>query len=188
LPLFLWAAVGAGSLLFVWTDVHAIEAQLTVWILCVGMFLNVYSGMANSVAVGIGKPGIEMRRSLIAGVLNVVLSIVLILVLGFPGAPLGTALALTAGSIYLIGSLHTHFDRSIYQLFRPLVAPLLTAVPAGMTAWFVLGFAGDDRFHNALALAGAALAIGLIFLLSGIRTGIFTREFMRSVRNPAVDE
>ena len=188
LPVFLWAAVGAGALLFVWADVSAVEAQWTVWILCAGMFLNVYSGMANSVAVGIGKPEIEMRRSLIAGILNVILSITLLLLLGFAGAPLGTALALAAGSIYLIGSLHAHFGRSLHLSFKPLVGPLLTAVPAGVVAWFVLGFAGDSRFSSALGLAGAALAIGFIFLVTGRCCGIFTGEFLRSVRNPTGNE
>ena len=185
LPAFLWAAVGAGPLLIAWAGVRAPEAELTVWILCAGMFLNVYSGMANSVAVGIGKPEIEMRRSLLAGMLNAVLSAGLILSIGFAGAPLGTALALAAGSVYLIGSLHTHFGRALHLLFTPLLAPLLTAVPAGLAAWAILGLAGDGRVENVLALAGAALAIGLIFPLAGRRHGVFTREFLRSVRDPA---
>ncbi len=184
LPIFLWAGVGAGPLLFVWADVRAIEAQLTVWILCAGMFLSVYSGMAKSVAVGIGKPETEMYSSLIAGVLNVVLSVVLLLLLGFAGAPLGTAIAFAAGSAYLITSLHTHFSRSLYLLVRPLIGPLLTAVPAGFVAWFIAGLAGNSFFGSVIGLVGSALAVGLIFMGTGIRAGIFTREFMRSVRNP----
>jgi O-antigen/teichoic acid export membrane protein len=188
LPLFLWTALGAGSVLLVWTDVQSIEAHMTVWILCVGMFFNVYSGMANSVALGIGKPEIEMRRSLIAGGLNVVLSLVLLWWLGFAGAPLGTSLALMAGSGYLIGALHRHFGRSLQQLFAPLVGPLLTAVPAGIAAWFILAMAGESLFGHLAGLAGAALAIGLIFLVSGSRAGVFTQDFLRSVRNPAAND
>ena len=186
-PLFLWAAIGAGPLLFAWAGVVAIEAQLTVWILCAGMFVNVYSGMANSVAIGIGKPELEMRRSLIAGALNILLSCGLIMWLGFPGAPLGTALALIAGTFYLMASLHLNLGRSVHLLFTPLLAPLLTAIPAAFAAWVILRFAADGLVANLAGLAAAAVVIALIFALAGRRCGVFTRDFLHSVRNPASD-
>src|SRR5207302_56176 len=125
----LQVAHAAHLILLAWTGVDAPEARLAVWVLALGYYLNLVSGMANSVAVGIGKPELEMRRSLLAGSANLLLSAALIPLVGFAGAPLGTTLALGGGSWYLIRAFNAEFGRpfaTILDLFR---VPLLTAVP-----------------------------------------------------------
>ena len=184
MPIFIWVAVGAGPLLFAWAGVTAIEAQITVWILAFGYFVNVCSGMAYNIVVGIGKPELEMRRSMLAGFLNVSLSVGLIYLIGFPGAPVGTALALTAGSLYLFWTVQSHFNRPFCSAIRPLLPALPPALPAGIGAYLILTFAGPGRLEVIVSVIMASIFIGGIYLLAGMRFGIFSREFFESVRNP----
>ncbi|MFC1559017.1 oligosaccharide flippase family protein [Gemmatimonadota bacterium] len=184
IPIFLWIVIGAEPLLFAWAGTTAIEARLTVWILSAGVFLGVYSGMANTVSVGLGKPEIDMRRSILAGSLNIILSASLIKLLGFPGAPLGTALAFAIGSVYLFTKVHRHFDRSPVLFLRPLALPVLTAIPATAGALLLLQQVGDSRPQNIILLVATALLVGGIFLVGALLSGILKREFLQSIRNP----
>jgi O-antigen/teichoic acid export membrane protein len=184
IPVFLWVAIGAGPLLFAWAGTTAIEARLTVWILSIGFFFNAYSGMANSVAIGIGKPEFEMRRSMFAGSLNITLSTGLLLLIGFPGAPIGTALAYIAGSVYLFSTIQAYFDRPLFEFLKPLIPTLLPALPAGIGAYAILMVAGESRLEVILGVVGASLFVGGVYLLVGVRYGIFSRKFYESIRNP----
>src|SRR5260370_26445818 len=105
--------MGDRPILLAWPEVDAPEARFAVWVLSLGYYLNLVSGMANSVAVGIGKPELEMRRSLLAGSANLALSAALIPPLGVAGAPLGTALALRGGSVDLVPPFHAPVRRAL---------------------------------------------------------------------------
>lgn len=182
LPIFVWAVVCAGPLLFAWAGITELEARVTVWILSFGFFLSVYSGMANSVIIGIGKPELEMKRSILAGFLNIVLSSTLIQIIGFPGAPMGTSLAVASGSVYLTASVYKYFDRPLYQLIKPLLPALLPILPSATGAYLILWIAGVSRGGAIIGVAGAALFVGFIYLLAGMRYGIISRAFYESVR------
>src|SRR5260370_36026531 len=121
--------MGDRPILLAWPEVDAPEARLAVWVLALGYYLNVVSGMANSVAVGIGKPELEMRRSLLAGSANLSLSAALIPLVGFAGAPLGTTLALAGGSWYLIRAFNAQFGRPFATIPDLFPRPLLPAGP-----------------------------------------------------------
>jgi O-antigen/teichoic acid export membrane protein len=164
-------------LVFAGTGVDAPEARVAVWVLALGYYLNLVSGMANSVAVGIGKPELEMRRSLLAGSANLALSAALIPLMGFAGAPLGTALALGGGSFYLIRAFNAEFGRpfaTILDLFR---VPLLTAIPTAAVAAVLLRVTAGGRRGAVLGLAVSAVLIGTVYLWLGIRDGVSSELF-----------
>jgi O-antigen/teichoic acid export membrane protein len=173
LPLFLWVSISAESLLISWAGVATMESQSTLWLLSVGFFVKAYSEMGYLVIVGIGRPDVEMKRSLIAAAVNVVLSTGLIKLMGFAGAPLGTSLALCVGAGVLFVALVRHFGRSFGEVISPLFLPLLTGIPAGAAAYAIMQLAPASRYGAIPYLAGAAVAIGLIYLASGWATGVF---------------
>ena len=184
MPVFLWAAVGAGPLLFAWAGVTAVEARITIWILSTGFFLNVYSGMANSVALGVGKPELEMRRSMLTGILNIILSAGLIILIGFPGAPLGTSMAFIAGSLYLFSAVHSHFGRPLLDSLKPLLPTLIPLLPAGLGAYAIMRIAGESRVETIVGVICASLFVGAVYLLAAVRAGIISKQFWESIRNP----
>ncbi len=176
-PLLVFTLTGAGPILLAWAGVEALEARQAVWLLGFGYYLNLVSGMANSIAVGIGKPELEMRRSLLAGSLNLGLSAALIPLVGFAGAPLGTALALAAGSWYLIRAFNAEFGRSMAATLDVFRAPALAALPAAGAALVVLKLVPGGRRGALAGLAGSALVIGAVYLWLGLRAGIRSALF-----------
>ena len=176
MPLFLWAVIGAEPLLTAWVGVASEDSQITLWLLAVGFFVKAYSEMGYNVIVGVGRPDVEMKRSLIAGGANIVLSTGLIQMIGFAGAPLGTSLALCIGAGILFAALIRHFGKPIGDMFLPLLLPLATGVPAGAAAYAILQFVPAGRYAAIPYLAAAAAAIGLIYFAAGWAAGVFRKD------------
>jgi len=180
-PLFVFTAAGAAPILLVWAGVDAPDARLAVWLLAAGYYLNLLSGMAHTVALGIGRPELELRRSILAGALNIALSAGLIPVLGFAGAPLGTALAFAAGAVYLVVAFASEMGGSVVAVVRLLRRPLLMAVPAAAGALVIAMVPEPTRAGAALGLAASATLIGALFLWLAVRDGVVSREWLRTL-------
>ena len=162
------------------------EAQQAVWLLAFGYYLFLISVMANHVALGMKKPELEMRRSLLVGTLNLGLSASLIPLIGFAGAPLGTALALAAGSWYLIRSLHLEFGRPFSVVFDMVRRPALAGLPVAGGALLIYSMVGESGSSALLGLAGSALLIGIVYLWLGVRDEVVTRECLTWQALPSV--
>ncbi len=180
-PLFVFTVTGAGEILLAWVGVGAPEAQQAVWLLALGYYLFLISVMANHVALGMKKPELEMRRSVLVGTLNLGLSASLIPLIGFAGAPLGTALALAAGSWYLIRAINAEFGQSLSAVLGMFHRPVLAGLPAAGGGILVLSIIEGSGLNGVVGLLGSALFIGTIFLWLGIRDEILTREWLRSI-------
>lgn len=180
-PLLIFTLTGAGAILLAWAGITALEARQVVWLLALGYYVSLLSGMANSVSVGMGKPELEMRRSLIAGSLNLGLSTALIWLIGFPGAPLGTALALAVGSWYLVRALHAEFGRPFSAVLGLFGRPGLAALPAGAGALLLLSLADGGRAAALVGLAGSGLLIAAVYSWLGVREGLLRRDWLRSL-------
>ncbi len=179
-PLLIFTLTGAREILIAWVGVTALEARQAVWLLGFGYYLYLVSVMANYVSVGMRKPELEMRRSMLSGALNLGLSAALIPLIGFAGAPLGTALALAAGSFYLIRAVNLEFGRSPSAVLGMFRRPALVGIPAAGGAIFIL-FIAQGSGSSVAGLAGSALFIGIVFLWLGIRDEILTWEWLKSV-------
>lgn len=188
-PLLVFTLTGAGHILMAWAGVGALEARQAVWLLALGYYCYLVSVTASVTSVGMNRPELEMRRSLLAGTLNLVASAALIPLLGFPGAPLGTALSLAVGAWYLTRGLSAEFGRPASTLLRVLGRPAVVGLPAAAGALLVLSLANGGRGIAVATLAGSALLIGGAFLSLGIHDGLVSREWLGSLpgrlRRPA---
>lgn len=183
-PLLVFTVVGAGPILRVWLGSDLPEARQAVQVLAVGYYANLVSGMAYTVAVGIGKPELEMRRSLLVTILNLLLSASLIPLIGFAGAPLGTSVALIVGTLYLVGRFHAEFGQPLAALVPVLRGPALLALPTAGAAWLLLQGGhrlGDGFWASALTLALAGLVIAAAYLALAIRQGVVAPEDLHAV-------
>ncbi|MBI3827518.1 MAG: polysaccharide biosynthesis protein [Candidatus Rokubacteria bacterium] len=170
-PVLVFVVTGASAILMLWARVEAPEARDALCLLAVGYYLNLVTGMANNIVIGAGKPHIEMRRSLLAGGLNLVLSAVLIHVMGVRGAALGTALALAAGSWYLLHACQRHFGRPLLDVLMWFRGPLVAALPITLVAGLIHRWADGSREGAAMALVLSAVVIGVTFLALALRDG-----------------
>lgn len=180
-PLVIFTVIGAAPILALWAGVTAPEARQTVWLLALGSYPYVISIVANSVSVGMRRPELEMRRSALAGALNLVLSGSLIPLVGFIGAPLGTGVSLAVGSWYLIRALNAQFRRTLVPLLTALRRPLLAALPATAVAFLIVSIGPQGKMGAALGLIASALLLGALFFLVALRDGVVTRESLRAL-------
>jgi len=129
------------------------------------LFLPV-RGVALPILMGLGKAGLPTVGFLIAGVLNLGLSIALVRPLGLAGVALGTALpnVLFAGAVFLQAC--RELDVSVVQFLRYVVPrALVGAVPVVLLLlWFKLHL--DVR--SLAALTGAGVAMVVVFAVTWV--------------------
>lgn len=124
-------------------------------------------GVALPILMGLGKPKLPTIGFLIAGLVNLAISIALVRPLGIAGVALGTAIpnVLFAGLVLVVAC--RELGTSVGEYVR-YVAPraVLGAIPVlALLLWFKVGL--DVRGLVGLALAGAVMALvfGMIWVL-----------------------
>lgn len=98
------------------------ESALALQILSIGYVFMLLVSMGRLIARGMGIPQYEMRSSILIVIMNITLSIILIIKLGFIGALLGTTLSGTIGSLYFIYSFHRRIKESLLLTLRKIYA------------------------------------------------------------------
>jgi len=155
------------------------ELEKAAWvnrILALGYLANILPGAGTGIALGMGKPGMQMTAGLIEMTGNVTLTVVLVLTLGFYGIPLGTALAMGLSCTWFVRAMRPLVDAGAWELMRTtLVWPLVAALPglAGCmgAAWLTAGTPGRMASAVAVLAAGGFLALSYTALLQ--RTPFF---------------
>jgi len=87
-----------------------------------------------------GIPQYEMRSSVLIAIMNITLSIILIIKLGFIGALLGTTLSGTLGSFYFIYSFHRRIKESLFLILKRIYANPFFFCVIALIASFVAGY------------------------------------------------
>jgi O-antigen/teichoic acid export membrane protein len=150
-PLFGVAFLLAEDFLVAWLGESQPGAALTLRILSGGLLLNVMTAVLAIAAQGKGLPRFQMQSMLIQGVINILLSFVCIRLFGFYGAPLGTALAMTAGALLFMRLCGDRVIPGALQITaRALGKPLLATLGAAIVsvpvyAWLAGLTAGVSR-------------------------------------------
>ena len=118
-------------------------------------------GVALPILMGLGKAGLPTIGFLVAGVVNLGLSIVLVRPLGLAGVAIGTAIpnVLFAGAVFLQAC--RELDVSVLRFLRYVVPrAVLGALPlVGLLLWFK----GKLDVRGVVGLAGAGVAMMLVF-------------------------
>ena len=94
------------------------ESVLALQVLSVGYVFMLLVSMGRLIARGIGIPQYEMRSSVLIVILNISLSIILIIKLGFTGALLGTTLSGIIGSIYFFCAFNRRIGEPVFSFIR----------------------------------------------------------------------
>ncbi len=116
------------------------ESALALQILSIAYVLLLTASMGRLIARGMGIPQYEMRSSVLIVVMNIFLSIILIIKLGFSGALLGTSISAASGSIYFIVSFHRRIKESLFFVVRKIYASLLFFCTISLFSSLLAGF------------------------------------------------
>jgi O-antigen/teichoic acid export membrane protein len=186
--LFLFIGVFAPQIIRVWFwDDKYLASVAIVRVLAFGYFFNIMTGVASSLAAGLGKTAFDRRYGVFTSVLNLVATIGLSFALGPIGIALGTSLSLALGAAYYLVLFHGYIKIRSAEVLRLFGRPLLAAIVAGAITFLAgLMLPGDGS-----RLSQAARLGGIMVLYAGVFVGglAFLRVFdaydwqlLRSIR------
>jgi O-antigen/teichoic acid export membrane protein len=185
LPLAAFVLLHARQMIFVWVGPGFEPASVVLQLLAVGYFLNLVSGTASTIAMGMGRPGLEMRYGVVMAILNLGFSLFWIWAIGLYGAALGSALALGCGSIYFVYLFHRLIEQPLGSFVRLFRAPLAAVILAALLTFLAGGWfstSGEvSRLYGGMQLVGRLALFAAVYLLSIWRMAYFARDEMTPV-------
>lgn len=185
IPPFVYLAAYREPVMTAWLGHTEPTAALVLLILAAGYMVNSLSNAMAFTCQGIGRPGIQTEQSALQLAANVVLSLVLFLMIGPLGAPLGTSLALLAGAAYFAWRFHRHLGITTVSLLRQTaLAPLLASVFGALAAWLLTsGMAQGSRIEALLKVGASAFAFGLVYGIVCFLFRFIGRSDLRYIRS-----
>jgi O-antigen/teichoic acid export membrane protein len=178
MPLFVFIAVCAHRIMFIWMGLGYAQAAAVIQILVAAYAINVLARVSGALCMAIEKPQYLMDASLIMIAANIPLSILFIRVFGFLGVAWGTMAAINAGTVYFLGKLHK-------KLALPAGAYIRVTVPFFVSSMIAAGvvYAGDmivrtalphmGRAGNLVVFAAAGAVFSLVYLGAVHYAGLF---------------
>jgi O-antigen/teichoic acid export membrane protein len=171
-PLAFFIITNASLIIILWMGNRGFpgfkESVLALQVLSVGYVFMLLVSMGRLIARGMGIPQYEMRSSVLIVVLNIALSIILIIKLGFTGALLGTTSSGIIGSSTFFYSFNRRIGKSLFSIIKKAFASpflfCLVSLGASMFAGYFMRqlypVPPANRFDAFILL----LVTGLVFL------------------------
>ena len=171
LPLVAFCVGASGMLMRTWMGSSVADLDTAAWvnrILAFGYLANILPGAGVSIALGKGRPDVQMKAGIIAMVSNVALTVALVFPFGIYGVALGTAASLFISCAWFIVAMRPVVGVSARELIRvSMVWPAVASLPGFLVCvagdWFSADVAG--RIPNAAAAAVCACLFGAGYLM-----------------------
>lgn len=177
-PLTTFIIITAPLIMLTWMGSGYERSVLVIQLLAIGYFANLMGGVASSVGAGIGKPEYDMQSTLILSFLNLVLSTILIIKIGFVGAVIGTTVSLSLAALYLLVIFHKcHFKKSFSKFAKEIYTLPLTCTIIASLFIFVLDYnlnlstLHTSRLVNFMILGIEGIIFITIYMIAILRTG-----------------
>ncbi|MFQ5786960.1 MAG: oligosaccharide flippase family protein, partial [Thermodesulfobacteriota bacterium] len=120
-PLSLFVITNASLIMHFWMGGPGYEkSALAIQILTIGYSFVLVNSIGRLMARGMGVPQFEMISALIILGLNILLSVTLIILLGFTGALIGTSISAIIGSLFFMNRFHKYIQRTIVSFLREI--------------------------------------------------------------------
>jgi O-antigen/teichoic acid export membrane protein len=179
IPLTLFCVASAGMIMQAWMGKGLHDAAWVFRILMLGYAANVLQGPATSIALGRGRPEIQMKAGLISMTANIVLTVACALAFGFFGVALGTSASMFISMAWLLRAMRGIAGAGGIRILRETVLwPAIASLP-GIAVCVALEYSfgmGTGRIESAgLVLAGACI-FGCLYLFL-LRSLPFLNDF-----------
>jgi len=177
-PLIVFVFLSAPLIMLTWMGGNYEKSVLVIQILAPCYLINLLSGVGTSMALGLGKPELQMKAGLLQLILNIILSIILVIVIGFAGIVIATLISLSLSSIWFMEMFHKHMGYSLLDFVKKtFVLPLIVSIFAGCT---ILGLnytinllnLPSNRLLNLTILTAEAVIFMLVYILAILRTNL----------------
>ena len=165
-PLLTFIFFTASSIMLIWMGEGYEKSVLVIQILVPCFLINFLTGVGSSVALGMGNPEFQMRAGLLQAVLNIILSVVLVIKIGFLGVVIATLISLSLGSIYFMILFHRNLNYSLFSFLRKtFFVPVLTSFLVGSILGLVRSIYTSDGLSNRLTGFGVLGLEGIAFMI-----------------------
>lgn len=166
-PTLLGVWLNAHLILQVWLGYVETEVRQAVIVLATGYWVSISMGIVTTIGIGMGWMSPLMRAGILQCGLNLLLSLILILWLGYVGALIGTMLALMLSNGYVLVRFCRDFHRPLLRYVTMLWQIALLNMPAALLAWLYLLWADHWAANGGRGLALLAF-LGCVILYVGV--------------------
>lgn len=168
-PAFLGIFALAHPFMYAWLGAGYGRSATTLQLLLIASFINILTGPGFTILNGMGKPQYGMYTSIASAIMDVMLSIPLIIIIGYYGTIIGTCLSFSVCSICFFIFFHKITNINLIHTARKVfLAPFLV----GLISLFIPLFIVNQSQNYSLVLTGLAGAsyiciYGLLIWKSG---------------------
>lgn len=167
-PTSIFCAAFGGVIMHAWMGSGLDGAAWVFRILIVGYAANVLQGPGTSIALGRGRPDVQMKLGLISMISNIGLTIALAIAVGFFGIALATAASMFVSMFWFLRAMRSVAGAGGQRVWREAVLwPVLASAPGAMACVGIEVFFGgvDGRLGNIGLLGLGACAFGISYLV-----------------------
>jgi len=169
MPLLVLVSLTASLVMLVWMGQGFEKSVLVIQILAPCYLINFLTGMGTSIALGIGKPEFHMKAAIFQFILNLILSIILIIKIGFMGVVIATLIALSLSSMWFVIMFHRHMQYPLLEfvqmiVVKPIIACLPPALIIGVTN-YLISFSSNRLSNFSILILEIAIFIALYILV-----------------------
>jgi O-antigen/teichoic acid export membrane protein len=159
-PVFLFASILSGWIIFVWVGSGYEEAVFTLRFLSIAYLIMTLTGPGIMILTGMGLPKISFYGSLITAVTHVTLSFIFVGIFGFTGVVISELIAYALGNLYGLYYSKKILDVPVINILGFLKFPFLASMFIILILRF-LGYVGNYY----IALFSATILFSIIYTL-----------------------
>jgi O-antigen/teichoic acid export membrane protein len=184
-PVLIFAAANAPMIMLAWMGPGHELASTVIRFLCLGYYLSTVTGVASSIAAGVARTDLDMKFGILMAGLNLLLSVWLIIELGFIGVLIGTTTALTISSLWYVRLFSRYLEVSTNSFWHLFTTPVAACIPPTIAVWAVNYFlyplaAESGRLLSLFLLAFTILLFFALYAAIILRSSYFD-EYDKSV-------
>ncbi|HRI87756.1 MAG TPA: oligosaccharide flippase family protein [Candidatus Hydrogenedentes bacterium] len=169
IPLALFSAAAADTIMRAWLGDVMPEAAWVFRLIVIGYAANVLQGPGVSVALGRGRPDVQMNAGLIAMFSNIALTVALAFAMGYIGIAAATALSMYISMLWFLRAMRDITAVRARAIWRESVLwPFVASLPGVVICVLINANLPDTagRLGAAATMLGCAAAFGSTYLVT----------------------
>ncbi|MCH8204858.1 MAG: flippase [Candidatus Hydrogenedentes bacterium] len=180
-PVLAFVAGAAGLLMSAWqgTALELGAAVIVLRMMAFGYVANVLPGPGVTVALGTGRPDVQMKAGLISMTSNVVMTVGLVYTIGFWGVPIATVVSMFLSWGWFTGAMKSLVGIGAKELFAQAIRwPLVSVLPAFLFCAVADRLSGQltSRIESLAAVVVVLVVFSVLYLAMLRRTPFFDAE------------
>jgi len=175
MPLLTFVFSSANLIMAAWMNEVYAESVLVIRILVPCYLINILTGVSFSMVLGMGKPEILTKISIFQAIANLLLSIVLVIKIGFAGVVIATLISLTLSSVWFMAIFHRQIEYPLSGFVRKVfIKPFMASVFCGG-----LLFAFNSGIARISVSSGRLFNMALLILEAAVFTCFYALIILR---------